>query len=478
MKAGKVILIVLGSLATLVALGLLAGGGGLLWAHTTQRDDEGFYTSELTRFQSTAYAITSEELSVSDIPDWLLDQGRLGTLRLRGSSTDAGKELFLGVGRDRDVAAYLAGVEYDEVTDIDVDIDLDATDEHGISVEYRRVPGTAAPGPPGGQKFWVASASGPGTQTLTWDVTGGDWAIVAMNADGARAVEADLTIAGKAGFILPLAIGLLAGAVLLLGAGVTMVYLGARAPRGAAPVPPTPAAPAEAAAGPGPAAEPRPDGGYPISVEGELDQELSRGLWLVKWLLAIPHFLILGVLWIAFCVLTVVAFFGILFTGRYPRGIFDFNVGVLRWTWRVAFYSYSALATDRYPPFSLAPDPDYPASLDVEYPERLSRGLVLVKWWLLAIPHYIVVGIFNGGFGFSRWGWADWGGGDWDFGWWPWGGGLIGILVLVAAVWLLFAGRYPRELFGLVLGMNRWSFRVWAYAALMRDEYPPFRLER
>ena len=96
-------------------------------------------------------------------------------------------------------------------------------------------------------------------------------------------------------------------------------------------------------------------------------------------------------LWIAFAVMTVVAFFAILITARYPRGIFDFNLGVLRWTWRVAFYPYSALGTDRYPPFSLGPEPDYSATLDVAHPERLSRGLVLVKWWLLAIPQYLVV---------------------------------------------------------------------------------------
>jgi hypothetical protein len=182
----------------------------------------------------------------------------------------------------------------------------------------------------------------------------------------------------------------------------------------------------------------------------------------------IPHYIVLAFLWLAFAVLSVVAFFAILFTGRYPRSIFDFNVGVLRWTWRAGFYAFAANGTDRYPPFALR-ETDYPATLSVEYPERLSRGLVLVKSWLLAIPHYIVVGFFAGGGAWLAW--------KNDTNSFRYGGGLIGILVLVAVVVLLFTGRYPQTIFDFVMGMNRWIVRVAAYAGLMTDRYPPFRLD-
>jgi hypothetical protein len=213
-----------------------------------------------------------------------------------------------------------------------------------------------------------------------------------------------------------------------------------------------------------------PQHAFPLRLTGELDPDVSRWKWLFKWLLVIPHFVVLFFLWIGFFVTTVVAGFAILFTGRYPRGIFDYNVGVLRWTWRAGFYSYSALGTDRYPPFSLGEEPDYPARLEVDYPEQLSRGLVLVKWWLLAIPHYLIVAIFTGG------AWSAWNeGGDGFL--YATGGGLIGILVLFAGLALLFTSRYPRSLYDFVLGLNRWVFRVVAYAGLMTDKYPPFRLD-
>lgn len=211
----------------------------------------------------------------------------------------------------------------------------------------------------------------------------------------------------------------------------------------------------------------------PVTVQARLEEPLSRGLWLVKWLLLIPHFIVLFFLWIAFWFVTVIAFFAILFTGRYPRDLFAFNLGVLRWSWRVGYYSYSALGTDRYPPFSLADHPDYPARLDVPYPESLSRGLVLVKWWLLAIPHYLIVSLFVGG----AWGTSTWRDGE-QVGWESGSPGLIVICVVIAGFAVLFTQHYPRGLYDFVMGLDRWALRVAAYASLMTDSYPPFRLDQ
>ena len=237
---------------------------------------------------------------------------------------------------------------------------------------------------------------------------------------------------------------------------------------------------------------------YPVRVDASLDAPPSRGLWLVKWVLVIPHYIVLSFLWLAFVVLSAVAMAAIVVTGRYPRAIFEFNVGVLRWTWRVQYYAIGAFGTDRYPPFTLADDPTYPAHLEVEYPQRLSRGLALVKWWLLAIPQYIIIGVFTSG---ARGGHGLVGAGPpagspsapttrpcsprlgpsgrsptnvrlGRSGW-----GLIGIVAVIAAVVLLVTGRYPERIFDFVLGMNRWVLRVAGYAGLMTDKYPPFRLD-
>lgn len=444
MKAGRIVALVAGCIIALVGAALLVGTGALTWAYTTQRDGDGYFTSHRVRIETVTAAARSESIDLGSDKRphrWPFGDGDLATVRLRASALE-GQEVFIGIAHTSDVDSYLAGVAHDEVTHIRWSGNDDA--------RYRRVDGTATPAAPTAQSFWVAQAGGAGVQTLTWDVQGGNWSVVMMNPDGATHVAADLSVGVKVNALLGLMIGLgIASVVLLGGAAALIVFATRGAPMGAAvPMRPLPITTRS-----------------PVDLEATLDEPLSRGLWLVKWFLAIPHFIILLFLWIAFAVMTFVAGVAILFTRRYPKSIFTFNVGVLRWTWRVTYYATSGIGTDRYPPFTLAPA-DYPATLEIAYPERLNRWLVLVKSWLLAIPHLIIVGFFMGG------------------GWFLGGGlgraagfGLSGWVTIFAGVALLFTARYPRGLFDFVIGMNRWSYRVIAYTALMTDRYPPFTFD-
>jgi Domain of unknown function (DUF4389) len=447
-SAGAVVMIVLGSLIGLIALALLAGGGGVIWADHAKKDSTGYFTTNAHRFEAPTYAITHQGVKIGKVP-WI------GDTKIRVRAT-ADRPVFVGIARTADVERYLAGVPYTETDNLDYD---------PFTVDYRNVAGTHAPARPAAQPIWAVSAVGTDKVAVDWPLKKGSWSVVVMNADGSRDVAANVDLGAKVKHIGLITGGLFGGGAILLGLAVLLILGGSRGVGGGgvqpvvdgpSPEPSSGTAPLEASV-------------YPARLEGRLEEPLSRWLWLVKWLLAIPHAIVLAFLWIAVAVSTVVAWVAILATGRYPRSLFDFNVGVLRWTWRVSYYATNAIGTDRYPPFTLAEVPDYPATLSVEYPERLSRGLALVKW-ILAIPHLIVVGIFSGGawFGWTAWH-ESWGGMT--------GGGLIGILVLVAGAVLLFSGRYPRSLYDFVMGLNRWILRVGAYVLLMRDEYPPFRLD-
>ena len=184
---------------------------------------------------------------------------------------------------------------------------------------------------------------------------------------------------------------------------------------------------------------------YPLRYDVEYPEELSRWLIFVKWLLVIPNLIIVWALGYAVSAVTFIAFFAILFTKRYPRGLFDFVVNVNRWNANVM--AYLMLFRDEYPPFSWEPG-EYAVTYEVDYPEELSRWLPLIKW-LLVIPHFIVLMFL-----FIA----------------------VYFVYMIAFFAILFTKRFPRGLFDFVVGVHRWTNRVSAYANLLRDEYPPFSL--
>jgi hypothetical protein len=453
MNPGRVIALVIGSLVAIAAGLILITAVIATAVYLTQRDD-GFLAVTLDDMESSEVAITAEDVDLRvdpGTPGWLLDA--LDTdVRIRATNLDSGTPIFVGIAPEADVDRYLSGVGHDEIRDVDDD----------LAVRFSNRSGEREVAAPTDQDFWERSIDGTGTQELTWEPTEGRWAVAVMNADGSPGVGASVEVGARSDVFVAALIGLFVAGVVLAAIALPLIILGGMGVTGAGGAEGE-AAPAVA----GPGGIPR----YPVTLEARLDPGLSRWMWLVKWFLAIPHLIVLTLLFAAFTVLTFVAGVAILFTGRYPRSIFDFNVGFLRWGWRVSYYAFSGgLGTDRYPPFSLGREPDYPATLDIEYPEQLSRWLVLVKWWLLAIPHYVILAILVGG------------GSSWstdngvDVAWTS--GGLNSLLALVAAVILLVTGAYPRPLFDLLIGLNRWVYRVIAYAALMTDRYPPFRLDQ
>jgi hypothetical protein len=227
-SAGRVVLIVLGVIGALFGLAVMASGGFLLWADRTQRDD-GYVTTPTERFQTPTYAMTRSRLEVDTHGEgWVLNENWFGRIRIRGESP-AGKTLFIGIGPQADVARYLGDVAHASVQDVDFD---------PFRATYLAVPGGAPRAPPTSQSFWAASASGVGTQTLSWKVRDGDWTIVVMNADGSRGVAADVDLGAKLSFLLWVAIGLLIGGAFVVGGSVALAVLAARRPA-PAPVPAT-----------------------------------------------------------------------------------------------------------------------------------------------------------------------------------------------------------------------------------------------
>ena len=184
----------------------------------------------------------------------------------------------------------------------------------------------------------------------------------------------------------------------------------------------------------------------PVRFDVEYPEKLSRLLIFVKWLLAIPHLLVLIALGFAVYFVNFVAFFAILFTKKYPDGLFRFVVGVNRWSYNVS--AYAGLLRDEYPPFSMDAGL-YPLGYDVAYPEEMSRWLIFIKW-LLIIPNAIALLFVMLAAYFTSF-----------IAWWV----------------ILFTGRYPRGLFDFYVGMLRWGARSNAYTGFLTDQYPPFSLK-
>lgn len=444
-STGRIVALVIGALLGLIGLGFALSGGALLAADAGFADSDGFVTTPgATTLTTNGAALVTEPMDFTEFEEnWPFDD----SLRMRVVVDESSTPVFIGIARAEDVERALAGVSRARLSE------LDGWGRQSLDAR----PGSALDADPATLVEWETYAVGAGEQQLTWEPRDGEWVGVLMNADGSEGVEADVRVGIRLPFLAVFGWVLLGVGIFVSLIAAALIIWGARSGRqhgGDAS-----RAGAEVAAAAGVA------GAHPLAVTASIDERISRGLWLVKWLLLIPHIIVLAILWLTVAFVTVIAWFAIVTTGRYPRSLHAFTVGVMRWSWRVNVYGYGALSTDRYPPFTLGEVEGYPAELRLERPERLSRWLPFVKW-VLVLPHLLLIGAISGstaiaadGEAYSQ-------------------AGLLGVLVLIAGCGLLFRDRLPRGVFDLMIGIQRWGVRVFAYAALLTDEYPPFRLDQ
>lgn len=223
MDSKRVIALVVGCVMIIPAIGMLFGGGALAVVYATQRDDDGFFDATVDQLQTPTAAITGEDVRFATdagSPKWLIDAFDLD-VRLRASALDPEQVIFVGIARQADLDRYLADVAHDRVIRID----------NGAPV-YRQQRGATGPvDSPTEQDFWVAQASGPGAQELTWEATTGRWAAIVMNADGSPGISVSITVGAKSDAILPLASVLLGIGAVLTAAAVALIIYGASGAR-------------------------------------------------------------------------------------------------------------------------------------------------------------------------------------------------------------------------------------------------------
>lgn len=211
---GRVVAVVLGSIVSLIGLALALGGVALVLAHAFARDSDGYYGTDTERLATSTYAITVEDIDLGSRVADVIPKDVLGRVRIRVQRS-GGRPVFVGIGPDREVDAYLRGVAHAEVDDLN-------------PPRYRTSPGGAPRRPPSAARFWVASIQGSARQTVTWHVKGGRWAIVAMNADGSRRVVLDADVGAKVGWVLGVGIGLLVAGLLIAAGGVALILVAGR----------------------------------------------------------------------------------------------------------------------------------------------------------------------------------------------------------------------------------------------------------
>ena len=228
MSAGRVVLLVFGIIFLVGAVFMLVAGGGMVWANGALTDNEGFFSTETSRFGSDGYAIVSEPVDMDWDAEcgmgWACRPGNLVTFKVEGENRDASKGIFIGIAEESDVDQYLRGVEYDEIVRWEAD-------DSELNVEYDTHTGTAVPAAPTSQEYWTASVHGTGTQTLEWEPESGNWVLVVMNEDGSAGVDVDGVLGAKVPWLFRAGVGLLIAGVVVLVAGIIMVCFAARRPK-------------------------------------------------------------------------------------------------------------------------------------------------------------------------------------------------------------------------------------------------------
>jgi len=232
MGIGRIIVLIFGVIGILISIGLLMGGGAILWMDNTIKDSEGFYTTETIQIEKDSYAIVTGPADIDIETDldwgWQWDLGDLATFKIEGKSNDPSNQLFIGIARESDIDAYLSGVEYDELTNIHI---------NPYSIDYQNHPGSIIPGAPTSQTFWTSSTYGSGTQSLEWELEAGSYSLVLMNSDGSSDIDIGVELGAKFPWLLGVGIGLLVGSGLALVIGSAMIFLAVRRKKAVLPKP-------------------------------------------------------------------------------------------------------------------------------------------------------------------------------------------------------------------------------------------------